>query len=109
MRSATMLFTSCRRSVSRSQPFVLGKRFTSSNGAQKQAVSHGQLYSDLLPGMIPVALLGSAVYLVRPSFYFMAYSWSFVSHRPLYIIYSPNSFHSLSHPLPTNHPFRPRM
>ncbi|EIM88228.1 uncharacterized protein STEHIDRAFT_95253 [Stereum hirsutum FP-91666 SS1] len=29
----------------------------------QQHTSHAQFYSDLLPGMIPVALLGSAVYM----------------------------------------------
>ncbi|KAF9821441.1 hypothetical protein IEO21_00687 [Rhodonia placenta] len=40
--------------------------FTSSPGAAKNTdpSRHAQFYSDLVPGMIPVALLGSAVYLV---------------------------------------------
>ncbi|KAK7695673.1 hypothetical protein QCA50_000309 [Cerrena zonata] len=54
MRSPNMLFASCRR---RSHPLLFGKRFNSSNSA------HGQLYSDLIPGMVPIALLGSAVYM----------------------------------------------
>ncbi|KAF9221877.1 hypothetical protein BS17DRAFT_685625, partial [Gyrodon lividus] len=32
--------------------------------------NHGDFYSSMLPGMIPIALLGSAIYMVRllPSF-----------------------------------------
>lgn len=40
---------------------------SSSNEKQKQKSAHAQWYADTVPAMIPVALLGSAVYFVRSS------------------------------------------
>lgn len=58
-----------RRHVARSQTRrAPGRRLNSSQagGAEgKQRSAHGQWYADMLPGMVPVALLGSAVYMVR--------------------------------------------
>lgn len=40
---------------------------TNSNGTQKSA--HAVLYSDVVPAMIPIFLLGSAIYLVSLDFF----------------------------------------
>jgi hypothetical protein len=39
---------------------------TARNYATKAVSGHGAFYAELLPSMLPVALLGSAVYLVCP-------------------------------------------
>lgn len=44
---------------------ALRRLYSSPPPPRSQASGHAHFYSDLLPGMLPVALLGSAVYLVR--------------------------------------------
>ncbi|KAI0049570.1 hypothetical protein FA95DRAFT_1556655 [Auriscalpium vulgare] len=46
------------RLASRCRPFSSTRR-----AAQEPRSPHARFYSDLVPGMIPVALLGSAVYI----------------------------------------------
>lgn len=56
-----------QRCMARSQRRqVTNQRFYSSENVQeRQRSAHAQWYSDMLPAMVPVALLGSAVYMVR--------------------------------------------
>uniref|UniRef100_A0ABP1D339 Uncharacterized protein n=1 Tax=Somion occarium TaxID=3059160 RepID=A0ABP1D339_9APHY len=53
--------SSAYRTLLTCSPHPSGKRFNSSSG--QKPVSHAQVYTDLIPGMVPIALLGSAVYL----------------------------------------------
>ncbi|KAI0921539.1 hypothetical protein AcW2_006479 [Taiwanofungus camphoratus] len=39
------------------------RAYSSKHGASPTPSRHAQFYSDLVPGMIPIALLGSAIYL----------------------------------------------
>ncbi|KAI0736392.1 hypothetical protein BC629DRAFT_485046 [Irpex lacteus] len=63
---------SLRRHVARSQtkywtsrPTLRSRRFSATGGDTqgKQPSPHAQFYSDLVPGMVPIALLGSAIFL----------------------------------------------
>lgn len=43
------------------------RRYSTENAQTKGPSPHGQFYSSMLPDMIPIAILGSAVYLVSPT------------------------------------------
>ena len=47
------------------QPSMTRRWLHSDSGHPTRPSRHAQFYSDLVPAMIPVALLGSAVYMVR--------------------------------------------
>lgn len=74
--SLTQTMSLALRQTLRSRPYptssVLARRKLTTSSRRcsehqpRQHTSHGQFYSDLLPGMIPITLLGSAVYIVRP-------------------------------------------
>lgn len=63
-------FLSFSRHVARSPPShtVFTRRYSAGSGeaSRKNPSPHAQFYSSLLPDMVPIAILGSAVYLVRP-------------------------------------------
>lgn len=68
--SLSQLARASSRSVARPRWQTTPTRRTYSTeqaAASKPPSPHAQWYSDMLPGMIPVALLGSAVYIVRVS------------------------------------------
>lgn len=67
---------------------TFGSSPTRYSQSPKQHTSHAQFYSDLLPGMIPVALLGSAVYMVRSPIPFNAvFSRSMIEENPRKVKY----------------------
>lgn len=55
------------RYVTRShwQKTAFRRSYSSENAGGKQRSAHAQWYAEVLPGMVPIALLGSAVYVVR--------------------------------------------
>ena len=81
MLSSRNLFTGSRKYLSS----VMGRRFVTTDGAAKPQSGHAQFYSDTLPAMIPVFLLGSAVYLVCSNPW--RYLNSHVTHRLLLVIF----------------------
>jgi hypothetical protein len=59
LSTSTRLLAAGRRHVG---PRLSARPYSTPSGAQKSG--HALWYADMVPGMIPVALLGSAVYLV---------------------------------------------
>lgn len=59
-------YTTSTASASRCRHFATTQRLRQAQ--EQQRSPHAQFYSDLVPGMIPIALLGSAVYMVRNLF-----------------------------------------
>ena len=56
-----------RHHVSRRQTVqtVSRHRYSTENASGKPKSAHAEFYSGMLPDMVPIAILGSAVYLVR--------------------------------------------
>ncbi|KAI0080762.1 hypothetical protein K474DRAFT_1657603 [Panus rudis PR-1116 ss-1] len=66
--SSAALLSACKRTSPGIRRFANSRRstirFASHDTARKSPPSpHAHFYSDLVPGMIPIALLGSAVYM----------------------------------------------